>query len=96
MISADDNPPEKLEGDAQVVSEVEVLLHVNDVVAVISVSSPHRVQDLQLDEGLMVEPERQHQNNVFTTVFYVNYKLMFVIYMLLASPNSILMDELAF
>lgn len=95
MISADDNPPEKLEGDAQVVSEVEVLLHVNDVVAVISVSSPHRVQDLQLDEGLMVEPERQHQNNVFTTC-YVNYKLIFVIYMLLASPNSILMDELAF
>lgn len=40
------HPPQQLEGDAQVVAEVEVLLHVNDVVAIISVSSPHSIQDL--------------------------------------------------
>ncbi len=37
------HPPQQLEGDAQVVAEVEVLLHVNDIVAVVSVSSPHGI-----------------------------------------------------
>lgn len=41
--------PEQLEGDAEVVAEVEVLLHVDDVVQVVLVFPLHRVQDLQLN-----------------------------------------------
>lgn len=43
------------------VAEVEVLLHVDDIVVAVSVSPPYRVQDLQLHQCLMMEPAaRQH------------------------------------
>lgn len=56
--------PEQLEGDAQMVAEVEILLHVNNVVAVISVSSPHSVQDLQLYQSLMMKPAGQKKKSL--------------------------------
>lgn len=43
------------------VPEVEVLLHVNDVVLVVSVLPSQRIQDLQLHHGLVVEPAANHK-----------------------------------
>lgn len=48
--------PEELKGDAKVVSEVEVLLHVDDVVQVVFVFPLYYIQDLQLDQSLVVKP----------------------------------------
>ena len=48
--------PEELEGDAEVVSEVEVLLHVDDVVEVVLVFPLDHIQDLQLHQSLVVKP----------------------------------------
>lgn len=42
------------------VPEVEVLLHVNDVVLVVSVLPSQHIQDLQLHHGLVVEPAANH------------------------------------
>lgn len=55
------NLPQELEGDAEMVPEVEVLLHVNDVVLVVSVLPSQRIQDLQLHHGLVVEPAANHK-----------------------------------
>ena len=41
------------------VSEVEVLVHVDDVVQVLRVFPLHDVQDLQLHQRLVVEPRGQ-------------------------------------
>lgn len=41
--------PEKLKGDAEVISEVEVLLHVDDIVKVVFVFPLDHIQDLQLN-----------------------------------------------
>lgn len=38
------------------VAEVEVLLHMDDVVTVVAVSPPHCVQNLQLYQRLLMEP----------------------------------------
>lgn len=40
------------------IAEVEVLLHVDDVVQVVLVFALYDVQDLQLDQSLVVEPAR--------------------------------------
>lgn len=47
--------PQELKGDAEVVAEIKILLHVDDVVAVVSVSPSQCVQDLQLHQSLLVE-----------------------------------------
>ena len=51
--------PQELKGDAEMVAEVEVFLHVDDVVAVVSVFPPDGIQDLQLNQSLMVKPASQ-------------------------------------
>lgn len=48
--------PEKLKGDAKMIAEVEVLLHVDDVVEVVFVFPLYHVQDLQLDQSLVMKP----------------------------------------
>ena len=48
--------PHKLEGDTQVVSEVEVVQHVDDVVGALLVSAPQVIQNLHLHQSLLVEP----------------------------------------
>lgn len=48
--------PEKLKGDAKMIAEVEVLLHVYDVVEVVFVFPLYDVQDLQFDQSLVVKP----------------------------------------
>lgn len=40
------------------IAEVEVLLHVDDVVQVVLVFPLYDVQDLQLDQSLVMEPAR--------------------------------------
>lgn len=55
--------PQELEGDAEVVAEIKILLHVDDVVAVVSVSPPQCVQNLQLDQCLLVESRNHKQKN---------------------------------
>lgn len=57
---AKQHSPQELKGDTEVVSEVEVLLHVDDVVAVVPVLPPDGVEDFQLHEGLVVEPAHTH------------------------------------
>lgn len=47
--------PHKLERDAEMVAEVEVVQHVYDMVASVRVLLPQLVQYPNLDEGLMVE-----------------------------------------
>jgi hypothetical protein len=46
---------EALEGDAEVVAKVEVVQSVDDVVLSVRVVVPEVLQDLDLDEGLVVE-----------------------------------------
>lgn len=41
--------PKKLEGDAEVISEVKVLLHVDDVMEVVFIFPLYHIQDFQLD-----------------------------------------------
>lgn len=48
--------PHELEADAQMVSEVEVVQHVDDVVDAILVLGSEMVQDAHLDQSLMMEP----------------------------------------
>lgn len=48
--------PQQLEGDAEVIAEVEVLLHVDDVVEVVFVLPFYDVQDLQLNQSLVMKP----------------------------------------
>lgn len=48
--------PEKLEGDTEVIAEVEVLLHVDDVVEVVFVFPLYYIQDLQLNQSLVMKP----------------------------------------
>lgn len=55
--------PQELEGDAEVVAEIKILLHVDDVVAVVSVSPPQCIQNLQLDQRLLVESRNHAAKN---------------------------------
>lgn len=48
--------PEELEGDAEVISEVEVLLHVDHVVEVVFVFPLYHIQDLELYQSLVMKP----------------------------------------
>lgn len=48
--------PQELKGDAKVISEVEVLLHVDDVVEVVFVFPLYHIQDLQLNQSLVMKP----------------------------------------
>lgn len=48
--------PEELKGDAKVISEVEVLLHMDDVVEVVFVFPLYYIQDLQLNQSLVMKP----------------------------------------
>lgn len=45
------------------VTEIKILLHVDDVVAVVSVSAPQGVQDLQLHQSLLVESRNHAAKN---------------------------------
>lgn len=54
--------PEELEGDAQVVPEVEVLLHVDHVVEAVLVFPLNHVQDFQLHQSLVVEPANRRSD----------------------------------
>ena len=47
--------PHELEADAEVVAEVEVVQHVDDVVPALGVLGPQGVQNLHLHQGLVVE-----------------------------------------
>lgn len=49
--------PQEFEGDAEVVAEVEKVLHVHHIVGVVLVFPSERVQDLQLHQGLVVKSE---------------------------------------
>ena len=51
----DEYPPHQLEGDAEVVAEVEVVEHVDDVVVAILVPASQVVQDLHFHQRLLVE-----------------------------------------
>ena len=45
----------ELETDAQVIPEVEVVQHVDDIVWRVTVLFPEVIQDFDFDEGLMME-----------------------------------------
>lgn len=61
--------PEELEGDAQVVPEVEVLLHVDHVVEAVLVFPLNHVQDFQLHQSLVVEPANRHSDIRSSVIF---------------------------
>lgn len=61
--------PEELKGDAQVVPEVEVLLHVDHVVEAVFVFPLNHVQDFQLHQSLVVEPANRHSDIRSSVIF---------------------------
>ena len=52
---ASSHSPHELKANAEVVAEVEVVQHVDDVVAALHVLGPEGIQDLHLHQGLVME-----------------------------------------
>ena len=62
--------PKQFEGDTEVVAEVEVLMHMDDVVDAFLVLFPQCVQDLYLDQRLVVKPgNKECSFNPFYTIY---------------------------
>lgn len=69
--------PQELKGNTEMVPEVEIFLHVDDIVAVVLVFPPHYIQDLQFNKSLVVEPRQDQSTHVtLTSLQRSQYHLM--------------------